>query len=78
MTTALWNHPGTWIALGISLLFIVVAIAMHLVFVRILKAAPPEASRPAAPAMVANGISTPAHPPATDSPVEGTDSGGGR
>lgn len=33
----MWRDPGTWIALGVSVLFIVVGIAMHRVFVKILK-----------------------------------------
>ncbi|MFN7153330.1 MAG: hypothetical protein ACK4OE_06520 [Acidovorax sp.] len=33
----MWSDPGTWIALGISALFIVVGVVMHRVFIRILK-----------------------------------------
>lgn len=33
----LWQDEGTWIALGISALFLVVAFAMHRVFVHVLK-----------------------------------------
>lgn len=34
---ALWHDSGTWIALGVSLVFIVAGIVMHRVFVHILK-----------------------------------------
>jgi len=37
----IWRDAGTWIALGISLLFIVVGIAMHLVIRKVLRAPPP-------------------------------------
>jgi len=33
----MWQDPGTWIALGVSVVFIIVAFVMHRVFVRILK-----------------------------------------
>ena len=33
----MWRDPGTWIALGVSALFIVVGVVMHRVFTRILK-----------------------------------------
>ncbi|WP_313072063.1 hypothetical protein [Melaminivora sp.] len=39
----IWRDPGTWIVLGVSLLSIVVAIAMHQVIRRVLRAPPPEA-----------------------------------
>jgi hypothetical protein len=32
-----WHDPGTWIALGVSALFIVAGVVMHHVFVKILK-----------------------------------------
>jgi hypothetical protein len=32
-----WHDPGTWIALGVSALFIVAGFVMHRVFVKILK-----------------------------------------
>lgn len=38
---ALWQDPGTWIALGISALFLLAGLVMHRVFVRILKNPPP-------------------------------------
>jgi hypothetical protein len=33
----MWRDPGTWIALGVSALFVVAAVVIHRVFVRILK-----------------------------------------
>ncbi len=33
----MWSDPGTWIALGVSLLFIVAGVVMHRVFIKILK-----------------------------------------
>ena len=42
MPAHIWNDSGTWIAIGISVLFLVVALAMHLVIRRILKTPPPE------------------------------------
>jgi hypothetical protein len=35
------QNEGAWIAIGISLFFIVAGIVMHRVFLRILKASPP-------------------------------------
>ena len=29
----MWRDPGAWIAIGVSLLFLVVALVMHLTFV---------------------------------------------
>src|SRR3989344_633058 len=40
--TAMWRDPGTWIALGISALFIVAGFVMHRVFTKILKQGSPE------------------------------------
>lgn len=37
----IWHDPGTWIVLGVSLLFIVVGIAMHHVIRKVLRAPPP-------------------------------------
>ena len=34
----IWNDPGTWIVLGISLLFIGVGIGMHRAIVKVLRA----------------------------------------
>jgi hypothetical protein len=33
----MWRDPGTWIALGVSTLFVVVGLVMHRVFTQILK-----------------------------------------
>ena len=38
----MWQHEGTWIALGVSALFLVVALVMHRVFKKILKGQPPD------------------------------------
>jgi hypothetical protein len=37
MPASLWDDSGTWIALGISALFLVVAWGMHRVITRVLK-----------------------------------------
>lgn len=37
MPASLWDDPGTWIALGISALFLVVGWGMHRVITRVLK-----------------------------------------
>ena len=37
----MWRDPGTWIALGISALFIVAGFVMHRVFTKILKQVSP-------------------------------------
>lgn len=43
----LWQDEGTWIALGISALFLVVAFAMHRVFVNVLQSGqPPQQESP--------------------------------
>ncbi len=40
----MWQGEGAWIAIGVSVLFIVVGLVMHRVFVKILKnEAPKEA-----------------------------------
>jgi hypothetical protein len=33
----MWQDPGTWIALGVSVLFLVAGLVMHRLFVKILK-----------------------------------------
>jgi hypothetical protein len=33
----MWQDPGTWIALGVSALFVLAGLVMHRVFVKILK-----------------------------------------
>ncbi|MCE1192665.1 MAG: hypothetical protein LWW96_10985 [Acidovorax sp.] len=38
----MWRDPGTWIALGVSALFIVAGFVMHRVFTNILKRGSPE------------------------------------
>ena len=44
---SLWQDEGTWIALGISALFVVVAIVMHRVFVNVLQSGqPPQQESP--------------------------------
>ena len=40
--SSLWHDEGTWIALGISALFLVAAFVMHRVFVNVLKSGVPE------------------------------------
>ena len=42
-TRTLWQDPGTWIALGVSALFVVAGFVMHRVFVRVLKTPEPPA-----------------------------------
>ena len=44
----MWRDPGAWIALGVSLVFIVAGFVMHRVFVKILKTGSPEPSIPPA------------------------------
>ena len=46
--SSLWHDEGAWIAIGISVLFIVAGLVMHRIFVRILKNGSPET--PAEPA----------------------------
>ena len=43
MPASLWSDPGTWIALGVSALFIAVGWGMHRVVVKVLKAPAPDA-----------------------------------
>jgi hypothetical protein len=33
----MWRDPGAWIAIGVSLLFLVAALVMHRVIVNVLK-----------------------------------------
>lgn len=40
MPASLWSDSGTWIALGVSVLTLVVAWAMHRVIIKVLKAPP--------------------------------------
>jgi len=37
MNSAIWSDVGTWIALGVSALFLVAAFVLHRVFVKVLK-----------------------------------------
>lgn len=46
MPASLWSDSGTWIALGVSALFLVVAWAMHRVIMNVLKGTPPKESTP--------------------------------
>lgn len=39
----MWQDPGTWIALGVSALFVVAGFVMHRVFMRVLKTPAPQA-----------------------------------
>jgi hypothetical protein len=39
----MWQDPGTWIALGVSAVFVIAGVVMHRVFVRILKNGAPSA-----------------------------------
>lgn len=39
----IWSDAGTWIVLGVSLLFIVVGIAMHRIIMKVVRAPAPEA-----------------------------------
>ncbi|WP_164675469.1 hypothetical protein [Ottowia oryzae] len=38
----MWQDEGTWIALGVSALFLVAALVMHRVFMKILRSRPPD------------------------------------
>jgi hypothetical protein len=38
----IWNDAGTWIVLGVSLLFIIVGVAMHQVIRKVLRRPPPD------------------------------------
>ena len=38
----IWRDAGTWIVLGVSLLFIVVGVAMHFAIRKVLRAPSPE------------------------------------
>ena len=40
----IWQDSGTWIALGVSALFLLVALALHLVLRRVLRAPPADDS----------------------------------
>ena len=38
----MWQDEGTWIALGVSALFLVAAVVVHRVFMKILRSPPPD------------------------------------
>ena len=60
----IWHDAGTWIVLGISLLFIVVGAVMQHTIMKVVRAPAPEAApAPAAPAAAA--VATPPAPSAT-------------
>ncbi|MDR0458235.1 MAG: hypothetical protein LBH10_04290 [Burkholderiaceae bacterium] len=40
--SAIWHDPGAWIAVGVSALFLIVALVMFLVFRKILRSPPPD------------------------------------
>ncbi len=42
--SSLWHDEGTWIAIGVSVMFIVAGLVMHRIFVRILKNGSPDNS----------------------------------
>jgi len=45
--SGIWQDEGTWIALGVSALFLVAAFVMHRVFVKVLKSGvPPQQESP--------------------------------
>jgi predicted membrane protein len=52
----MWRDPGTWIALGVSALFVVAGVVMHQVFVRVLKQGSEE---PKTSVLTDSGASTP-------------------
>lgn len=52
MSTSLWDAPiwhdsGTWIVLGISLLFLVVGVVMHRIIMKVVRTPPPAEPPPA-------------------------------
>jgi len=59
---ALWRDTGTWIALGVSALFIVAGIIMRRVFVKILKTGSTEPSPSPAGQTLPSPASTPLEP----------------
>lgn len=60
----IWHDAGTWIVLGISLLFIVVGVVMHHIIMKVVRAPAPEAA-PAAASAAAVAPAALATPPAT-------------
>jgi predicted lipid-binding transport protein (Tim44 family) len=64
----IWHDAGTWIVLGISLLFIVVGVVMHHIIMKVVRAPAPEAAPAAASAASAAAVAPAAAlatPPAT-------------
>lgn len=60
----IWHDAGTWIVLGISLLFIVVGAVMHHTIMKVVRAPAPEAApAPAAPAATATAAAPAASTP---------------
>ncbi|WP_167372739.1 hypothetical protein [Acidovorax carolinensis] len=45
----MWRDPGTWIALGVSALFVIAGLVMHRLFTKILKQGSPEPDEKASP-----------------------------
>lgn len=65
----IWHDAGTWIVLGISLLFIVVGVVMHHIIMKVVRAPAPEAVPAAVSATPAAAVAT---PPATPAPSAAT------
>lgn len=61
----IWHDAGTWIVLGISLLFIVVGVVMHHIIMKVVRAPAPEAAPAAASAAAVAPAAALATPPAT-------------
>lgn len=61
----IWHDAGTWIVLGISLLFIVVGVVMHHIIMKVVRAPAPEAVPAAASAAAVAPAAALATPPAT-------------
>lgn len=59
MASTLWSDSGTWIALGVTAVSIVVAVVMHRVFIKVLQQPPAE------PTTKPNGPPAPPAPPST-------------
>ena len=58
----MWRDAGTWIALGVSVLFIVAGLVMHRIFVKILKNGSIEPPTPPAGPATPLPASTPQEP----------------
>ena len=66
----IWHDAGTWIVLGISLLFIVVGAVMHHTIMKVVRAPAPEAAP--APAAVTAPPATPAPSATAAAPAAST------